>query len=56
LEVDGEFYHGLIQLPNEHKHFNLMLDRKAKHDKKHEYIKNTCQERGYVGILSITDK
>lgn len=34
LEVDGEFYHGLIQLPNEHKYYDIMLERKAKHDKK----------------------
>jgi hypothetical protein len=33
-----------------------MVERKEKHDKKQEYIKRTCQEKGYAGLLNITDK
>ena len=34
IEIDGEFYHGLIDLPDNHKYYQLMIERRTQHEKK----------------------
>ena len=55
IEVVGEFWHGLISVEENDKYYTEMIRRRDEHDKKMDYITNTCESKGFTGLLQVTD-